>query len=422
LVTKTSVVNGIPNAEHHKSLFHNDLRYKNAFTLVELLVVIAIIGMLIALLLPAVQAAREAARRMQCTNHLKQIGLAVHNHHDSQTALPPVVINFSRPSIHMFLLPYLEQTALHDICVRVKLYGKAQKADDAYDPATGTGNVRLMENLSKWWLSDLTDAERNGFGSVSVYRCPSSNGGWSLTTKGSTDVCLGPVTDYVVPIAKKPTSNMGTYGQYIPHTSGLPAYAENWPTPMPAGTANANLTRENSSFVGPFRTPSITWAAGGPYPTGNVQMVDPASIANWALRDEMGYWQDGTSNQIIFLEKHIPSWASRGGSNVANRWNGGWFCTGAAANRQNMARSVGSGDNLFARGPSDPGTPETVGEDSNGPSDYESGPSYQLGSSHTGTVNTAFGDGSVRPVSIMTLPLIIWQSSCAMDGNSVTLN
>jgi prepilin-type N-terminal cleavage/methylation domain-containing protein/prepilin-type processing-associated H-X9-DG protein len=88
------------------------------FTLVELLVVIAIIGILIALLLPAVQAAREAARRLSCANNMKQLGVALHNYHDTHRALPYLSMNVSVANQYVSglvaILPFVEQKPLFD--------------------------------------------------------------------------------------------------------------------------------------------------------------------------------------------------------------------------------------------------------------------------------------------------------------------
>lgn len=94
---------------------------RRGFTLVELLVVIAIIGILIALLLPAVQAAREAARRSQCTNNLKQIALAMHNYHDTHKTFPAYqyhvtgVYSWQGHGCFTMILPYMEQQPTYDL-------------------------------------------------------------------------------------------------------------------------------------------------------------------------------------------------------------------------------------------------------------------------------------------------------------------
>jgi prepilin-type N-terminal cleavage/methylation domain-containing protein/prepilin-type processing-associated H-X9-DG protein len=108
-------------------------RASGGFTLVELLVVIAIIGVLVALLLPAVQAAREAARRSQCTNHLKQLGLGLHNFHDTYLAFPKHVSpngSVTGVSWLALILPFVEQRAMGEqVLPNAASYASGQNAN-----------------------------------------------------------------------------------------------------------------------------------------------------------------------------------------------------------------------------------------------------------------------------------------------------
>jgi prepilin-type N-terminal cleavage/methylation domain-containing protein/prepilin-type processing-associated H-X9-DG protein len=134
---------------------------KNGFTLIELLVVIAIIAVLISLLLPAVQSAREAARRAQCTNNLKQIGLAIHNYHSTNDALPPsgsshyVNGNVRGPwSAKSRILPYMEQQALFN------------SINFALDPEWSNG---YGVDCGSWECSNVTVKATR----IDAYLCPS---------------------------------------------------------------------------------------------------------------------------------------------------------------------------------------------------------------------------------------------------------
>ncbi|WP_169975712.1 DUF1559 family PulG-like putative transporter [Tautonia rosea] len=168
---------------------------RRAFTLIELLVVIAIIGVLIALLLPAVQSAREAARRAQCLNNLKQIGLALHNYESSQEVLPAAIhggigrvyMNFT--GFHS-LLPYVEQQTLFNV-FNFDQSSFSPRFGHFYGWSTAAQTTGMATQVGLF----LCPTNRTGGGQVGM-----SFRGWMINRGAVTDyVFSGGADNYVAP-------------------------------------------------------------------------------------------------------------------------------------------------------------------------------------------------------------------------------
>ncbi|MDR2439770.1 MAG: DUF1559 domain-containing protein [Planctomycetaceae bacterium] len=259
------------------SIFENQFSVlTRAFTLVELLVVIAIIGVLIALLLPAVQAAREAARRMQCTNHLKQLVIAAHNYHDTMKKLPPGWIYWvgtpesgdSRPwwGWGTFILPYMENTALFD----------------ALNPRERMLQTICRGNSLTGTTDTLTTDDRRLLQTIiPTFRCPSDSG-----NALNDDTChFGNTTKTVYltkennPIAKANyaacmgESNLDSAATWTGSNDNNGVFYANSSMPMSAiedGTSNVVFMGEVCTEIGDVKFFATTWVGvGNPGCTGD---------------------------------------------------------------------------------------------------------------------------------------------------------
>lgn len=357
---------------------------RRAFTLVELLVVIAIIGVLVALLLPAIQAAREAANRMQCSNNLKQIGLGIHNFHDTKNALPPS--NFfddNRASLWAFIYPFIEQPALYEIISR----------------NNGDGVFVTYHNM---WNNHLTNEQRNALGSVSAYVCPSKGRGYAPYVTISGGSYSGPQGDYGYVVSTRQDTEFEDFGWWD-HARSTES--------SPTTSGGEPLAPRLRLVASPFQI------APGDKNTGTM-----------TFKVTFGSISDGLSNQLFVGERHIPpGFVSRcstitTGTPAINQpysgdcsylMSGAWKSASSSRAISSFDDSNGGGvplEFLIAR------SDEGKDEDTDNPLR-----TYGFGSYHSGVCPFLIGDGSVRMISATTTFEVLRALSIMDDGDVVSL-
>lgn len=296
------------------------MRSKHAvrgFTLIELLVVIAIIAILVALLLPAVQQAREAARRTQCKNNMKQIGLALHNYHDTHSVFPPALNHSGRDSSAtaanqifagndrvmntpgwVFLLPFIDQAAAYN------QYDQSVCASNSDPYGYGlAGNESANQQVTSMALPALECASDPSAGEVSSYDA----GGTSFYTRNNARrtsyiFCVGYNTDYDDSYKAKKVSDplrIGAFGnsgaaRFRDFTDGMSntvVIGESW------GGSDA----KTSTHYGPWGLKGLHTCCHGRVVSGSA-VNNPASFtpyaADWHINAD--YNGDGSGRQYAW--------------------------------------------------------------------------------------------------------------------------
>jgi prepilin-type N-terminal cleavage/methylation domain-containing protein len=269
--------------------------HRRGFTLIELLVVIAIIAVLIGLLLPAVQKVREAADRSQCANNLKQIGLAMHNYHDTYRALPPARLDYDGGvTWAVLILPYIEQV-----------------------------NFYNQWDLHEWYYVHKSEIRRI---QVPVYYCPSRRlaSGVNVSKQGDTpDTWPWPNKAPIPPDTG--SSWFGATGDYAVSDGDN-------------GTDGIYNTELATGAI-------ITWTPQVDTIWDPTRSKPPCRIKQWTSRTKFATIDDGLSNTFLAGEKHVPLVKTGPSAFGQEQYGDGSIYNGDPEN-QNAARVAGKGHPL----------------------------------------------------------------------------
>jgi len=333
------------------------IRRRSGFTLIELLVVIAIIAILIALLLPAVQQAREAARRTQCKNNLKQLGLALHNYHDTFLVFPPGAVStltagqpYQGWGWNLMVLPYMDQAPL---------YNNFNFSNSLV--ATYTATPALLSTK------------------IGALRCPSDVGGDVVQFVDNPAAVFPPTPTTTVGNAYGRSNYLGVVGWANPAT----------PTGLLGGIANAPLTNNYRGIFGV-----------------NSRM---------GIRD----MTDGTSNAVVIGERYTPNAGGQASLNQPVG-HGTWVAV-PNANLEGFAAVVGdtAANVTTPNAATTPFTPASYRINGNNTGTVARGQTSGFGSLHTGGCHFVIGDGTVRFISENIDTTIYRNLGSVNDGNPI---